>query len=48
MFVFADVLVLSVCLFCYVLVLLGGFFWPPQLRLLTMLWSFEKDTILTP
>ena len=23
-------------------------FWPPQIRLLTMLWSFEKDTILTP
>ena len=21
---------------------------PPQIRLLTMLWSFEKDTILTP
>ena len=23
-------------------------FWPRQIRLLTMLWSFEKDTILTP
>ena len=22
--------------------------WPPQIRLLTMLWSFEKGTILTP
>ena len=27
---------------------MGGLFWPPQIRLLTMLWSFEKDTILTP
>ena len=27
---------------------LGGLFWPPQIRLLTMLWWFEKDTILTP
>ena len=26
----------------------GSLFWPPQIRLLTMLWSFEKDTILTP
>ena len=26
----------------------GGLFWPPQIRLLTMLWWFEKDTILTP
>ena len=24
------------------------FVWLPQIRLLTMLWSFEKDTILTP
>ena len=27
---------------------MGSLFWPPQIRLLTMLWSFEKDTILTP
>ena len=27
---------------------IGGLFLPPQIRLLTMLWSFEKDTILTP
>ena len=27
---------------------IGGLFWPAQIRLLTMLWSFEKDTILTP
>ena len=27
---------------------IGGLFWPPQIRLLTMLWSFEKDTIFTP
>ena len=24
------------------------FFWPPQIRLLTLLWSFEKGSILTP
>ena len=27
---------------------IGGLFWSPQIRLLTMLWLFEKDTILTP
>ena len=27
---------------------IGGLFWPPQIRLLTMLWSFEKGIILTP
>ena len=27
---------------------MGGLFWPPQIRLLTMLWWFEKGTILTP
>ena len=27
---------------------IGGLFWPLQIRQLTMLWSFEKDTILTP
>ena len=27
---------------------IGSLFWPPQIRLLTMLLSFEKDTILTP
>ena len=27
---------------------MGSLFWPPQIRLLTMLWSSEKDTILTP
>ena len=27
---------------------IGSLFRPLQIRLLTMLWSFEKDTILTP
>ena len=27
---------------------IGGLFWPLQISQLTMLWSFEKDTILTP
>ena len=27
---------------------IGSLFWPPQIRLLTMLWLFEKYTILTP